>query len=290
MNDRDCTGFLQWALPRLGLHWPGFRKVRHIVCKRVERRCRALGLANLDAYLEHLDRHGDEWEALRALCSIPISRFGRDGSVFAQLEHAVLPALADAAAARPERTLSCWSAGCASGEEPYSLSILWTLQLAHCYPGVALQILATDVDDQLLERAATGCYGWGSLKELPRAWCEQAFDLRGGGYCVREAFRAAVRFARQDLRLGVPAACFDLILCRNVVLTYFEPDLQRAVMRRIADTLRPGGALVVGMHEALPQGIDDLVPWPQARTVFRRTGLKGAGVVDPSQGEGVDAH
>jgi chemotaxis protein methyltransferase CheR len=267
---------LQWALPRLGLHWPGFRKVRGIVCKRVERRRQALGLASLDAYREYLDEHGDEWEALRALCSIPISRFGRDRNVFALLEHAVLPALAAAAGARPERTLSCWSAGCASGEEPYSLSILWGLQLAQRYPGVALRVLATDVDDQLLERAAIGCYGWSSLKEVPQAWCEQAFDRRGSAYCVREPFRATVTFARQDLRHGVPDACFDLIFCRNVVLTYFEPELRRAVMRRITDTLRPGGALVVGIHEALPQGLDDLGPWPGARAVFRRAGQQPA--------------
>jgi chemotaxis protein methyltransferase CheR len=272
MNNRDCVGFLQWALPRLGLHWPGFRKVRGIVCKRVERRRRALGLASLDAYREYLDEHGDEWEALLALCSIPISRFGRDRSVFALLEHAVLPALAAAAGARPERALTCWSAGCASGEEPYSVSILWGLQLAQRYPGVALRVLATDVDDQLLERAAIGCYGWSSLKEVPQAWCEQAFERRRGAYCVHEPFRAAVTFARQDIRQSVPDACFDLILCRNVVLTYLEPDLQRAVMRRIADILRPGGALVVGIHEVLPQGLHDLAPWPGARAVFRRAG------------------
>jgi chemotaxis protein methyltransferase CheR len=270
MNNRDCVGFLQWALPRLGLHWPGFRKVRQIVCKRIERRRRALGIANLDAYREYLDDHGQEWEALRALCSIPISRFGRDRSVFELLEHSVLPALAAAAGARLGRTLTCWSAGCASGEEPYSVSILWGLHLAQFFPGVTLRVLATDIDDQLLERAAIGCYGWSSLKETPRAWSEQAFERRGGAYCVREAFRESVTFARQDIRLSVPDTRFDLILCRNVVLTYFEPEVRHAVMRRVADALRPGGALVVGVHETLPQGMDELVAWPEARAVFRR--------------------
>ena len=107
---------------------------------------------------------------------------------------------------------------------------------------------------------------------MPQAWCEQAFEWRSGVYCVREAFRKAVTFARQDIRLSIPDTSFDLILCRNVVLTYFEPELRRAVMRRVAGTLRPGGALVVGVHETLPQGMDDLVPWPQARAVFRRVG------------------
>jgi chemotaxis protein methyltransferase CheR len=280
MQNPDCPGFLQWALPRLGLHWPGFRKVRGIVCKRVERRRRVLGLTSLDAYREYLEEHNDEWEALRALCSIPISRFCRDRSVFALLEHAVLPSLAAAAGGRPERTLACWSAGCASGEEPYSVSMLWGLQLAQRYPGVALRVLATDVDHELLERAAIGCYGWSSLKEVPEPWREQAFEQRGGAYCVREPFRAAVTFARQDIRQRVPDGRFDLILCRNVVLTYFEPELQRAVMRRIVDILRPGGVLVVGIHEAPPQGIDDLVEWPGARAVFRRAGERPTGLAE----------
>jgi chemotaxis protein methyltransferase CheR len=270
VKDSDCVGFLQWALPRLGLRWPGFRKVRGIVCKRVERRRRALGLGSLDAYRVYLEEHGDEWEALRALCSIPISRFGRDRSVFSLLEDVVLPVLADQAAARPERTLTCWSAGCASGEEPYSVSILWGLELAQRYAGVELRVLATNVDAELLERAAVGCYGWSSLKEVPPAWREQAFERSGGAYCVREPFRAAVTFVRQDLRQDVPHGSFDLILCRNVVLTYFEPEIQRAVMRRIVDVLRPGGALVVGIHEALPPGVEGLAPWPGARAIFRR--------------------
>jgi chemotaxis protein methyltransferase CheR len=276
MQRLDCVDFLQWALPRLGLHWPGFRKVRGIVCKRVERRRRVLGLASLEAYRAHLEQHDAEWEALRALCSIPISRFCRDRSVFAPLEAAVLPALAAAAGARPERTLNCWSAGCASGEEPYSVSLLWGLQLAHRYPGVALRVLATDVDDELLERAALGCYGWSSLKEVPEPWRERAFEQREGVYCVREPFRAAVTFAHQDLRERVPGESFDLVLCRNLALTYFEPGLRRAVIQRIVEVLRPGGALVVGVHETLPEGVGGLVPWPGARAVFRRGGDREA--------------
>jgi chemotaxis protein methyltransferase CheR len=266
----ECAGFLQWALPRLGLRWAGFRKVRRIVCKRLERRRRALGLPTFDAYRDWLAGHGQEWEALRSLCSIPISRFWRDRCVFDVLAQSVLPALAAAAAARPDRTLSCWSAGCASGEEPYSLAILWRLRLARTWPQVALRVWATDVDDHLLERAARACYGWSSLKELPSAWRGPAFEQRGDSWCLREPFREPVTFTRQDLRLDVPDACFDLILCRNVVLTYFEPALQQAVMTRVVDRLRAGGALVIGVHERLPEGIGNVVAWPLARAVLRR--------------------
>ena len=272
MDDRDCVAFLQWALPRLGLHWPGFRKVRGIVCKRVERRRRLLEVGTLAAYRERLEGDAQEWEALRALCSIPISRFFRDYSVFHALEHAVLPALAAAAAERGDRALECWSAGCASGEEAYTVAILWRLRLSTLYPAVGLRVLATDVDEGLLQRAAIGCYRWSSLREVPEASRSQAFVQRGEVYCVREAFRTPVTFERQDIRRIIPQRRFDLILCRNLVLTYFELDLQRAVTRRLADALWPGGALVVGMHESLPPDMQDLVPWPGVRTVFRKVG------------------
>ncbi|HEY7758970.1 MAG TPA: protein-glutamate O-methyltransferase CheR [Burkholderiales bacterium] len=270
MNNLECVGFLQWALPRMDLHWPGFRKVRGVVCKRVDRRRRALGLATLAAYRDYLGANPDEWASLRALCSIPISRFYRDQGVFDALEHAVLPALAGAAAERPGRTLNCWSAGCASGEEPYTLAILWRLRLAERHPGLAFRVLATDVDEGLLGRAAIACYSWSSLREVPAEWREQGFERRDGTHCVRQRFRTMVAFARQDLREEVPDERFDLVLCRNVALTYFEPELQRRVVRRIAGALHVGGALVVGIHESLPPSIDELVPWPGTRAVFRR--------------------
>jgi chemotaxis protein methyltransferase CheR len=269
MNDRECIEFLQWALPHMRLRWSGYRKVRRLVCKRIDRRCRVLGMEDVGAYRRHLQAGGSEWEELRALCSVPISRFFRDREVFASLENAVLPALAAAAMARADRTLACWSAGCASGEEPYSLAILWWLRFARRYPALSFRVLATDCDPIMLERAALGCYGWSSLKEVPEAWRAQAFEQRDGTYCVREPARSAVEFARQDLTRAVPDRRFDLILCRNIVLTYFDPQLQREVMQRIAGALHPGGALVVGVHETLPEGIGDLVPWPGARAVYR---------------------
>src|SRR5690606_25363864 len=101
--DSDCVSFLQWALPRMQLAWPGFRKVRRTVCKRIEHRCRALGMvgvhgrdgrADLAKYRRYLERTPGEWEALRVLCSIPISRFYRDRAIFGFLAREVVPALA----------------------------------------------------------------------------------------------------------------------------------------------------------------------------------------------------
>ena len=270
MSDAECVRFLQWALPRLRLHWPGFRRVRGIVCKRLSRRLRALGLGDLDAYRALLERDPGEWRVLEALCAIPVSRFWRDRAVFDALERTVLPKRAQAARAAGRAVLECWSAGCAGGEEPYSLSILWHAGLAPRFRGLALRVLASDVDPEQLERARRGCYRASSLKELPRELREKAFERSGELLCVRDGLRAGVELAFRDVRGPAPAARFDLILCRNLVLTYFEPRLCDEVMRRIIGCLHPGGALVVGLHENLRAGLDALAPWPGLRAIFRK--------------------
>lgn len=271
VNDSDCIAFLQWALPRLGLHWRGFRKVRRQVCRRVAARFRELGLADAAAYRGRLESGQQaEWEALAALCTIPISRFYRDPPVFDRLGTAVLPALAQAALGRGAAQLECWSAGCASGEEPYTVSILWRMALEARFPQLSLRVLATDIDPGLLERARVACYRASSIRCLPVLWCEQAFERRDALYCLRPAFLAGVEIEREDLLAQPPQRLFDLVLCRNLAFTYFAPDLVRVALERIGSRLRAGGALVIGVHERLPQPATGFEAWPGCRAIFRR--------------------
>jgi chemotaxis protein methyltransferase CheR len=269
MKDVDCIAFLQWALPRLGLHWPGFRKVRRQVCKRIAARIRQLGLPDAAAYRAHLESHAPEWQALAALCTVPISRFYRDREVFDCLGAEVLPALAAAALVRGAPRLDCWSAGCASGEEPYTLALQWQLSLAERYPRVGMRVLGTDVDAHLLERARAACYRTSSLEALPENWRRQAFETRDGLSCLRESFRREVAFARQDLLTELPLRQFDLVLCRNVAFTYFDAERAQLSLEGLASRLHPGGALVIGLHEQLPQPAAAFEPWPGCRAIYR---------------------
>ena len=124
MRDTECVPFLQWALPQLGFRWPGFRKVRGQVCKRIGRRLHELGLSDLQKYQQFLASHPEEWSMLDGLCRITISRFCRDRRVFRTLTTEVLPRLARQVQAANLETLEAWSAGCGAGEEPYSLTVL----------------------------------------------------------------------------------------------------------------------------------------------------------------------
>lgn len=272
MKDADCIALLQWALPRMQLCWPGFRKVSRSVCKRIDRRCRELKIRDSAEYRDHLEAEPSEWNVLRACCAISISRFYRDRAVFETLERVVLPALASNAMQRGDTNLECWSAGCASGEEAYTLSILWRLKLAARYPHLNLRVLATDIDAALLKRAATACYRASTLKELPLGWRDEAFEKSDNEFCLRAPFRAAVRFVREDICTALPEQRFDLLLCRNVVFTYFSFELQMRLAQQLVGRLYPGGALVIGLHESLPRGVENVEPWPELRVVFRRIG------------------
>jgi len=270
MPDRDCVGFLQWCLPRLGLRWPGYRKVRRTVCKRVGRRRRALGLGDLEAYRAFLIETPAEWARLDAYCRIPISRFYRDRGVFDYLGLSALPELAERAAARGGRALRCWSAGCASGEEVYTLRVLWDLRVRPDFPGVRLRLLGTDADAILLRRAAAARYQGGSLKDLPAAWRDAAFTRDGEAFVLRPEFRRDIAFQEADIRRGQPDGPFDLVLCRNLVFTYFAPGLQEALQRAIAARLAPGGYLAIGAHERLPAEAGDLVPLAPKLPIYRK--------------------
>ncbi|MEN8175081.1 MAG: CheR family methyltransferase [Pseudomonadota bacterium] len=261
MKDADCVSFLQWALPQIGLRWQGLRRVHRQVCKRLKRRLGALHLEDLADYRVLLERSSEEWKQLDALCRISISRFYRDRGVFERLEGELLPRLQDQARARGDSRLRIWSAGCASGEEPYTLALMWAFNAALSSCGA--EIVATDSDPGLLARARRACYRSSSLRELPAAW-RAAFEPRGDDWCLKAEHQAAVSFLEQDIREQTAEGPFDLVLCRNLVFTYFEQPVQFTIARRMAQALVPGGLLVLGAHESLPgdvSGFEAESPW-----------------------------
>ncbi|MFQ5570237.1 MAG: CheR family methyltransferase [Rhodothermales bacterium] len=270
MKDTDCVAFLQWCLPRLQLRWPGFRKVRRQVCKRLHRRLRSLNLPDTSAYRAYLETHPAEWTALDAMCRITISRFYRDRGVFETLRRAILPDLVQRITREGASTLRCWSAGCASGEEAYTLKIIWGHDLPARFSHLDLHIMATDTEIPMLERARHGCYAKGTLKELPAGWIDAAFSSIDETYCIRGAYRTGITWAQQDIRRTMPEGPFHLILCRNIVFTYFDDALQRACLARMADRLLPGGFLVLGKHESLPDPTTRFSAWNRQEDIYQR--------------------
>lgn len=270
MRNTECVDFLQWALPLLGMRWAGFRKVRRQVCRRVAGRIRELGLRDVAAYRDYLEHNPREWQGVDDACRITISRFYRDRGVFDSLSAVVLPALARAAVARGARELRGLSVGCASGEEVYSLKLLWDLGAGGERETLELRITAMDSHPAMLERARRACFHPSSLAELPESWRGRAFERSDGELCLRARFREGVCLVHGDVRRSLPPGPFDLILCRNLAFTYFAEPLQCETLGCLHAHLYEGGALVVGSHETLPRPAIGFRPWDGVRCVYRR--------------------
>ncbi|MDH3201120.1 MAG: chemotaxis protein CheR [Myxococcales bacterium] len=261
MKDPDCISFLQWALPRLQLRWPGYRKVRRQVCKRVDRRIRALGLDGVDAYRARLEADPAEWAVLDDLTRITISRFFRERDAFTYLCEVALPELHKRTAPKPVRI---WSAGCAAGEEAYTLAIAARQQ------SISLRIVATDSDEHQLVRAREARYSAGCLKELPARWRMSAFEQKGDEFVLRDELRADVELLRQDIRRDMPTGPFHLILCRYLTFTYFDARLQHQIAERLLTRIIPNGFIALGKHESWPEDVPGLVEAKPGLRVYRK--------------------
>jgi chemotaxis protein methyltransferase CheR len=210
-----------------------------------------LNVSTAAQYRERLEHYPAEWVELDAACRITISRFYRDRAVFDALRHRFLPELGRCALSE-HRPMRCWSVGCCSGEEPFTLALALRLDVQRRVPGMTFEILSTDIDPVVLDRAQKACYPRGALVELPREWLLKAFRLEAGEWCLAPEYRKGIRWAKQDIRYTLPEDSFDLILCRNVVFTYLAAAMQQMVARSLHQRLHAPGLLVIGSHEHLP--------------------------------------
>ncbi len=215
----------------------------------------ALEVPDLPSYLDLLRTDPSEYhDLLDALC-ISVSCFFRDPIVFETLAQIAIPDVIAAACRRPDTRVRAWSAGCASGEEAYSLAIM--LSDATTSPGSPVRPIAfaTDIDDIALGIARAGRYREQSLRETRLGVIQRHFVKDGDVYEVSPTIRQMVRFSREDLlapRGPAPAESvyggFDIVLCRNVLI-YMSPNTQECVLNGLIATLRPGGYLVLGAAE-----------------------------------------
>lgn len=273
MEDGQCVRFLQWLLPQLHMRWQGFRKVRKQVCKRIQRRIGKLELTDVDAYRQYLLTHAEEWRILDHCCRVTVSRFYRDKVVLEHVRSEVLPGLAEVASAAGDTTLRGWSAGCAMGEEAYSLILIWDKTVSIDYPQLDIGIIGSDIDELLLKRATRACYSYGSIKALPDSWLKSAFTQQKTEYCLEPRLRNKASFIRQDIRDRLTTGPFHIVFCRNMVFTYFDKALQLEMLDYIHHTLVDGGALVIGGHESLPDGFSGFEQWSKQKAIFRKQGV-----------------
>ncbi|MCB1632711.1 MAG: protein-glutamate O-methyltransferase CheR [Steroidobacteraceae bacterium] len=223
---------------------------RHLVYGRLARRLRALSLLTFRQYLQRIEHDASELEEFCNAITTNLTSFFRESHHFQYLKSTALPALQTQNATL--RRIRIWSAGCSTGEEPYSI--------ACCVREVFgercdwdIRILATDLDSTVLAHGEAGVYPADRLDKVERTRRDRWFTARNGGaqWAARDELRRLISFRRLNLMEPWPMkGPFDLIFCRNVVI-YFDKETQRKLFGRMADLQRAGGHLFIGHSESL---------------------------------------
>jgi chemotaxis protein methyltransferase CheR len=250
------------------LSWDGYRKVRKGVKKRIARHMQGMGCKTMEGYLLALGQSPEERQACERLLTVSISRFFRDPSLWQALKDEILPGIISA---NPDK-VNAWSAGCACGEEVYSLKILWDLMEADYQERPALHVLATDSNPMYLRKAQSGIYARSSFKEMPEALKARYFNAgsKGSTFTVTEHLKTGISWQCQDLFSDPPDRSFQLIFLRNNLLTYYLDVRKIASLRRIIEGLSPEGFLIIGMGEKMPPEVRGLIPHKEHPCIYKK--------------------
>lgn len=238
--------------------------------RRIAVRMRACGVETYTEYGAVLDRLPAELDRLKDALTVNVTRFYRNADTWHALRDSVIPELG----ARERVALRVWSAGCSSGEEAYTVAMLFAEYFDAQGRGDRLSRLTvdgTDVDRASLERAAAATYRQEALAEMPAHYVARYFVEADGQRVVHPRIRQQVRIHPHDLSQSPPPGRdYHVILCRNVLI-YFDREMQEQLFRRFADALVPGGYLVLGKVETLFGEVRDRLTVVDARErIFRR--------------------
>ena len=262
ISDREFDLLRKLILEEAGIHLAPVK--RELLVARLARRLRELGLRTFGAYYRRVRRDREELERMLDRICTNETRFFREPKQFDFLTDKAFPAWEmQAKAGHRRRRLRAWSAGCSTGEEPYSLAMCARAHL----PGWEVDILATDLSHEALGVARGGIWPLSKADQIPRFYLER-FMLRGirsqqGKMKAGAELRSVIRFRRLNLsrELAETNGLFDLILCRNVLI-YFETDLRRRTLLGLLERLAPTGYLMLG-HSESPGGL-----WNRMRRVI----------------------
>lgn len=216
---------------------------------RINVRIRALNAESYRDYMKIPDSNPDEYDLLLDKLTINVTQFFRDKTTFNAVRNTVLPALISDKKKGGRKLIRIWSAGCASEEEPYTISILLHEVLGSDINNFMISIYATDIDDAVMAKAKKGVYEYAALKGVEKKIIDKYFTY-DGRYHVASEIKRLVRFKHLDLISGENFAHIDIIFCRNVVI-YFSKDLQKRLYNKFYDALNRGGYFVMGKTETL---------------------------------------
>jgi two-component system CheB/CheR fusion protein len=278
--ERELKPFLARVRERTGIDFTSYKTPT--ILRRLQRRIIAVGAQDMGAYTKYLEQHPDEYHRLASSFLINVTGFLRDPELFETLREQIIPNLI-ASSLKRDNELRLWSAGCATGEEAYSLAILLLEAMGGELPKFTIRIFATDLDNDAVAFARHGLYTPGALAHLPEELVERYFTRTSTGYEVKKLVRSLVVFGEHDLGQRAPFPRIDMVLCRNVLI-YFTRELQQRALQIFAFALREDGYLVLGKTETVSPSTNFFVPELPQHRIYRRHGKERPTPPFPIQG------
>lgn len=218
--------------------------------RRIATRMSTLRIESLEEYFEHLAARPDEIETLLDTVTIHVTEFFRDAEVFEAIAQKLLPEVLARRGRGSSSAVRVWSAGCSTGEEPYSLAIVIAEYLRANRIDLDLEIFATDISKEACRVARLGVYDLRKTERISPALRSRYFERVEGGLRVVERLRRAVRVQQHDLFTDAPFSELDCVVCRNTLI-HFDHAVRNEVLARFHRALGAGGVLVLGKSEAI---------------------------------------
>ena len=260
---RDFVLLLEYLKRNRGFDFTGYKSAS--VMRRIVKRMESVDVQEFADYIDYLEVHPEEFPQLFNTILINVTGFFRDAANWDFVISEVLPRIvASKSASEPIRV---WSAGCASGEEPYSAAMAFAEALGMEQFRERVKIYATDVDEEALNQARQAAYDAKEIQGVSQELVEKYFEQPSGRYIVHKDLRKSVIFGRHDLIQDAPISRVDLLICRNTLM-YFNSETQARILSRFHFALRDGGYLFLGKAEMLYSGASTFRPVDLRRRVF----------------------
>jgi two-component system, chemotaxis family, CheB/CheR fusion protein len=244
--DPSFEALLEFLKRSRGIDFTGYKRAS--LERRFRRRLELVGCPGFAEYLDHLEVHPEEYEALFDTLLINVTEFFRDPPAWDALRAEGLPRILDGKPA--DEAIRVWSAGCSSGQEAYTAAMVLAEALGEQAYRDRVKIYATDIDESALEQARQGIYGAKELESVPGDLRERYFERAGPGMSLRKDLRRAVIFGRNNLVVDAPISRLDLLICRNTLM-YFNAETQSRILHHFHFALRDSGVLLLGRSEMM---------------------------------------
>jgi two-component system, chemotaxis family, CheB/CheR fusion protein len=261
----DLEALVDYLKDARGFDFTGYKRAS--LTRRIQSRMQAIRVDGYDAYRHYLEKTPGEFEALFDTILINVTSFFRDEDAWDFLRSAVVPRLL--AEKSPADPIRVWSAACATGEEAYSLAIVFADAMGPDQYRERVEIYATDVDEAALTLARRAAYEAKDVEQLAPGIVEKYFERSDERYVVRSDLRRPVIFGRNDLVQDAPISRIDLLSCRNALM-YFDAPTQARIVSRFSLALNDGGYLLLGRPESLLTHANVLAPFDLKRRIFRK--------------------